>query len=94
MFYLLISHGDLCSNFSFSIVPQKFALYKNKKNCNVEKIFFKKTAFSQFKKNWRYRFFFEFCTMLVYGVCNIMRRKKLGITVLLFTYAAKYLVFK
>ena len=33
--------------------------------------------------------FFKFCTMLVYGVCNIMRRKKLGVTVLLLDLRSK-----
>ena len=42
--HLLILHGDLCSNFAFSIIPQKSCIIqKIKKTCNVEKMFFRKT---------------------------------------------------
>ena len=56
--YLLILHGDLSSNFVCSIVLQKSCIIQKIKNFyDVGNMFFKKTVFSLFKKNWRYRFF-------------------------------------
>ena len=59
--YLLISYGDLYSNFACSIVLQiSCIIEKIKKFYNAKKIIFEKTAFSQFKKNWHYRIFLNF----------------------------------
>ena len=49
--YLLISYGDLYSNFACSIVLQiSCIIEKIKKFYNAKNIFFEKTALSQFKK--------------------------------------------
>ena len=53
-----------------------------------KKCFSRKQYFRSLKKIGLTEFF-KFCTMLVYGVCNIMRRKKLGVTVLLLDLRSK-----
>ena len=83
MLYLLILCGDLSLNIVCSIVPQKYwIIQKIKKFYNVEKMIFKKAVFCSLKK-LALSNFLKFCTMLAYGVCNMVQRKKLGVTVLL-----------
>ena len=59
--YLLISRGDLYSNFAYSIVPKRSCIIQIiKKFCNAKKFLFEQIAFWQFKKVWHYRILLNF----------------------------------
>ena len=87
--YLLISHGELSSNFARSTVVQKFCIIEKIKICNVENMFFKVQYFHSFRKMALRNVRKLALQLLVYGVSNIMRRKKSGFTLFLFYLCSK-----
>ena len=84
LLYLLILYGDRCSNFAWSIAPQKSCIIQKIKNSIMPKSFFQENSIFEVLKYLALYNFLTFCTMLAYVVCNIIQWKKLGVTVLLF----------